>query len=166
VKHSGQVLGRIVQEDHLCSFTPTYGIEGVSGITGLKLKGPPNSYAVGMPKCPSFDVYLMDESSVMGRISKQWVVFGEPSSKGSAPPEETYVVNFHPDMDLRTKCLLLSTVFMLVSKYRFLSALCLYRIYRGFVPTWRDGESHRVHPFIYVYCSRSERERKSSFYTK
>ena len=37
VKHSGKPIGRVVQEDHLCSFTPTYLVEGVNGITGLKV---------------------------------------------------------------------------------------------------------------------------------
>ncbi|OXA51160.1 Phospholipid scramblase 3 [Folsomia candida] len=76
-----------------------------------EVKGPPNSYATGLPNCPDFDVVLPDEVSLMGRITKQWIVFGKASD--GALPEDTYSLSFHPNMDLRTKCLLLSIVFML-----------------------------------------------------
>lgn len=108
-----------MQEDHLCSFTPSYLVEGVNGIIGLKVTGPANSLATGLPPNPVFDVHLIDEISLMGRITKQWVLFGNPTEEST--PEETYVLNFHPDMELRTKALLLAIVFMIVISYSFLS---------------------------------------------
>ncbi len=123
VKHCGKELGRIVQDDHLCSsFSPTYSIKGANEILGLKINGPPNSYATGLPNSPDFEVYLPDEvpQSLMGKISKQWLVFGKASD--GALPEDTYSVSFHQNMDLRSKCMVLSIVFMLVS-------LSLLRIY-------------------------------------
>ncbi|XP_021957025.1 uncharacterized protein LOC110853103 [Folsomia candida] len=111
VKHCGKEVGRIVQDDHLCSFSPTYSLRGTNEVIGFKVKGPPNSYATGLPNCPDFDVVLPDEVSLMGRITKQWIVFGKASD--GALPEDTYSLSFHPNMDLRTKCLLLSIVFML-----------------------------------------------------
>lgn len=91
------------------------------------MKGPPNSYATGLPNDPVFEIFLPDECSLVGRITKQWLVFGKASE--GATPEDTYIVNFHQNMDLRTKCLVLSIVFMLVSRVtrskRFINHICI-----------------------------------------
>ncbi|CAL8089437.1 unnamed protein product [Orchesella dallaii] len=116
VKRNGKQVGRISQEDMFCSFTPTYNITGETGVKVIKIIGPEDANSKGMPSNPQFKVFLTDETSFVGEIKKQWLTFPTEDEE-QLKAEEAYILSFHPDMDLKTKCLLLAAVFLL--EYQF-----------------------------------------------
>lgn len=110
-------MGRITEEDHFCSYTPTYNITGETGVKVVKVIGPEDAYTKGIPANPQFKVFLTDESSLVGEIKKQWLTFPADDEE-QLKAEEAYILSFHPDMDLKTKWFLVAVVFLLVSFLR------------------------------------------------
>lgn len=114
MKKAGKQVGRVSQEESFCSFTPTYNITGETGVKVIKIIGPEDAYTKGIPSNPEFKVYLTDETSFVGEIRRQWLTFPTDDEE-QVKAQETFILSFHPDMDLKTKCLLLAAVFLLVS---------------------------------------------------
>lgn len=82
----------------------------------IKIIGPEDAHSKGIPNNPEFKVFLTDETSFVGEIRRQWLTFPTDDEE-QVKAEETFILSFHPDMDLKTKCLLLAAVFLLVSRY-------------------------------------------------
>ncbi|KAL2097224.1 hypothetical protein ACEWY4_006431 [Coilia grayii] len=115
----GNPIGYVKQNWH--PYLPKFTIQDEKKNSVLKIIGPFCDC-----KCFSdvnFEIKSMDESSTVGRISKQWSGLGTEMYTDA----DNFGVQFPMDMDVKTKATLLGACFLIVSPQRFvISAVITY----------------------------------------
>ncbi|XP_041419329.1 phospholipid scramblase 1 isoform X2 [Xenopus laevis] len=101
----GTVVGYIVQNWHPC--LPKFTIQDERGQGVLKIRGPciPCSCCADV----NFEVKSMDESAVVGMISKQWT----GSVKEIFTDSDNFGIQFPMDLDIKTKAVMLGACFLI-----------------------------------------------------
>ncbi|NP_001090508.1 phospholipid scramblase 2 S homeolog [Xenopus laevis] len=101
----GTVVGYVKQNWHPCLPKFTIQDENEQGV--LKIKGPciPCSCCTDV----NFEVKTMDESSVVGRITKQWTGY----VKEAFTDADNFGIQFPMDLDVKVKAVLLGACFLI-----------------------------------------------------
>ncbi|KAM4772723.1 phospholipid scramblase 2-like [Rhinophrynus dorsalis] len=105
----GTTVGYVIQNWHLC--LPKLTIQNEKGEDILKITGP----CIPCRCCTdvNFEVKSLDESSIVGRISKQWTgLIRETFTDG-----DYFGVQFPMDLDVKTKAVVLGACFLIDFMY-------------------------------------------------
>uniref|UniRef100_A0A0A9XAE0 Phospholipid scramblase n=1 Tax=Lygus hesperus TaxID=30085 RepID=A0A0A9XAE0_LYGHE len=101
----GCVVGSVVQEWSL--FCPKFSIKNAAGDTVLYIEGPLCTYSI----CGDveFKVLALDETTVVGRISKQW----SGLLREAFTDADFFGVTFPMDLDVKMKAVMLAACFLI-----------------------------------------------------
>ncbi|XP_042559006.1 phospholipid scramblase 1-like isoform X1 [Clupea harengus] len=108
----GNPIGYVKQNWH--PYIPKFTIQDEKRNSVLKIIGPFCDC-----KCFSdvnFEIKSLDETSVVGRISKQWSGYGNEMFTDA----DNFGVQFPMDMDVKMKATILGACFLIVSLYQFI----------------------------------------------
>ncbi|XP_071165694.1 phospholipid scramblase 1-like isoform X1 [Mytilus edulis] len=101
----GQVVGYVSQAWSLCK--PRFKIENAEGETVLRIKGPCCQWE--MCGDIEFDVHTEDETTFVGRVTKQWTGLG----KELFTDADNFGISFPVDLDIKMKAVMIGAVFLL-----------------------------------------------------
>ncbi|NXC58439.1 PLS2 scramblase, partial [Aleadryas rufinucha] len=104
----GKTVGYVVQNWHVC--LPKFTIQDEKRMDILKIIGP----CVVCRCCEDvhFEVKSMDETSTVGRISKQWTGFVREMFTDT----DNFGVSFPIDLDVKMKAVMIGACFLIVSR--------------------------------------------------
>lgn len=105
----GQVIGYVSQAWSMCK--PRYKIQNANEETVLRIKGPCCTW--NMCGDIEFDVSTADETSFVGRVTKQW----SGLAKEAFTDADNYGISFPLDLDVKTKAVLVGAVFLIDFMY-------------------------------------------------
>ncbi|XP_053565982.1 phospholipid scramblase 2 [Bombina bombina] len=101
----GNPIGYVVQNWHPC--LPKFTIQNEKGENVLKIRGP----CIPCSCCSdvNFEIKTLDETSVVGKISKQWTGL----IKESFTDADNFGVQFPMDLDVKIKAVVLGALFLI-----------------------------------------------------
>lgn len=101
----GKVIGYVSQAWSLCK--PRFKIENANEDTVLRIKGPCCTWSI----CGDieFDVYAADETTFVGRVTKQW----SGLAKEAFTDADNFGISFPIDLDVNMKAVTLGAIFLI-----------------------------------------------------
>uniref|UniRef100_A0A4W3H987 Phospholipid scramblase n=1 Tax=Callorhinchus milii TaxID=7868 RepID=A0A4W3H987_CALMI len=108
----GNIIGYVTQEWH--PFQPRFNVQDEKHETVLKIKGP--CLAFNCFGDVGFEVSSLDESNIVGRITKQW----SGLSREMFTDSDSFGIQFPMDLDVKVKAVLLGACLLVVSGKMFL----------------------------------------------
>lgn len=105
----GHVIGYVAQAWSICK--PRFKIQNANEETVLRIKGPCCTW--NMCGDVEFDVSTADESSYVGRVTKQWTGL----AKEAFTDADNFGISFPIDLDVNIKAVMLGAVFLIDFMY-------------------------------------------------